>query len=872
MPYRVGVIVALLCVTAAEPVWAQGAAENLLANPDLARNIEGWGSHEGTKLQWEAERGKAAPGSLMVPGQGGRQAAVQDIKLATPCNCLEFSGWSYCERLDGVGPTVALDLGITLDNGQLVWFVPMGARLAKSGADWQQLTGRYLAPEGRSVVSLKFFCLNYRNSAPAWFDDLSLWASQLRVEAAEVTILAAMSAEGKQREAHLRSAADMMLDKPIATSPLVPSVDECKLLLVPEWENNDRFLEQVKTFCYLGGRVALADLPTKGTGLAMWYWLFDGVRKDQMVTDSSGMAVAWTPGHQPSSKQLGEAVSKLLATELQLPPAPQPFAAWSAPKLSFDEHAVYLNGEPRLLFAAGAYSVGADWTDPATDMAEFAELGMNAVVLYVNTAYSVEDLCEILDAAHEYGLHCLLYLRHGRGTHHPGRPWRAEWIAKFSVLAGHPAFLAWLTGDDVFARHQDMMIRTRELIRHYDKRGLICMTLMDLRRPEHSEPGHWRRWDQAFDFPVPYVYTLQRGEGFATGSAMLGGLIDLQRLGDNADKCFPQMPHFQWVQAHMQQDMWKKLGLAVEERWLPTPEQQALLLLHALAGGADGLLYFTHLSITVQAGGLGRRWQLKILHHQLKPISRILLLGNRQHLEVEGEAAATLFDTGAQAVVLVRRVHQFDQAQVNVGSPVMVTLKLPEKFEGTSLVRITPLATSEPLTVLDAKLTLEGFAGWEIVAHSANQEDLAGWNAALQQDSAALREATVEMLRDTYLKTQAVMQVLDRANLTSPGARELMARFAALEAFVPAGDLAAHEFMQVAEARRGLLGQVQERHLAEAAAFWAARSQQPLPEAARTFYGLPHFYQQAGTKLDYEPGLMGKMIEASGSQGADKER
>ncbi len=871
MQYRICIIVALLSICAAGPIWAQAANENLLANPDLARNIEGWVRHEGTRLQWDEARGKAAPGSLMVPGEGGRQAAVQQIELAEPYNCLEFSGWCYCERVDGDKPMAALDIGITLDNGQLVWFVPMGAKLSKGATDWQQLAGRYLAPEGRKVASLKFFCLNYRNSAPAWFDDLSLRASQLKVEAAEVTILAAMSVEGKEREASLRALGESM-GQELATSPLVPSADECKLLIVPEWENSDRFLEQVKTFSYSGGRVLLADLPTEGTGLAMWYWLFGGVQRDEIVADSSGMAAAWAPEYEPSSQQLAEAMKSVLAAEPKLPPVPEPAAAWPAPKLSFDKHAVYVDGRPTLLFAAGAYSVGADSTDPPADMAEFAELGMNGVVLYVKTDYPVEDLGSVLDAAHEHGLYCLLYLRHGRGTHHPGRPWRAEWIAKFSALAGHPAFLAWLTGDDVFGRHQDMMIRTRELIRHYDKRALICMTLMDLRRPERLEPPHWRRWDEAFDFPVPYVYTLQRGEGFRTASAMLGGLIDLQRLSDNAAECFPEMPHFQWVQAHMQQDMWKKLGLAVQERWLPTPQQQALLVLHALAGGADGLLYFMHRSITAQAGGLGRRWQLKVLHHQLKPISEILLLGEKQHLEVEGEAAATLFDTGQQAVILLRRVHDFDQAQVNIGSPVALTLKLPEKFNGKRFVRVTPLGTEASATVLDAKLTFEAFVGWEILAASANEDDIAGWDAALHENSAAIREAVIEILRDTYLKTQAVIQVLGKADLTSPQARELMKEFADLEGFLPQADLPADEFVQLAEALRRVLGRVQEAHLSQAGAFWAARSKEPLPEAARTFYGLPYFYQLAGTNLGYEPGLMGKMIAESRSQDADKER
>ncbi len=859
MRVQVGPLLVAIVLCGMGPVQAQNGETNLLGNPDLAAGIQGWAGHEGTQLQWDETRGKPAPGSIMVSGLGGRQAAVQEVELRRPANALDFSGSCYCERVEGETPMVALDMGVTLDDGQMAWVVPVSARVAKGAAQWQHLTGRYLAPEGRSITSVKFFCLNYRNNAPAWFDDLSLSASQLTMQGAQITILAALTEDGKARETRLRAAAQK-LGKPLATSPLVPSLDECSLLIVPEWENSDLLLENVKTFYYRGGRILLGWLPARQTGLAMWYWLFDGVRQGEIAGDSTGLAAAWVPDYQPTAEALAETLQKLMAAELKLPEAPAPLGAWSAPALSLDRKAVYIDGKPTLLFGAGAYSVGADWTEPDRDMAEFADLGMNAVVLYVNSAYPLEELRKVLDAAQQQGLYCLLYLSHGRGTHHPGRPWRAEWIAKFSALAGHPAFLAWLTGDDVFAQHQEMMIRTRELIRHYDKRALICMTLMDLRRPERFDEAHWRRWDKAFDFPVPYVYTLQRGDGFQTAGAMLGGLVDLQRLGDNANEHFPKMPHFQWVQAHMQQDMWKRLGLAVEERWLPTPEQQALLVLHALAGGTDGLLYFTHRTITAEAGGLGRRQQLQVLHHQLKPIGEILLLGEKQHLVVEGEAAATLFDAGEQAVILIRRVHQYDQGQVNIGSPVAVTVKLPEKFAASKFVRLTPLGIEELATTSDATLRFDRFAGWEIVATSSREGDFPAWDSALARNSEDIREALRGMLRDTYLKTRAVMEVLERGGLAAADARDLLAGFSGVEAFLPDAGMAAPELVRTAEARRDLLGRAQETQLASAAAFWAERSDDPLPEAARTFYGLPYFYQQAGVELGYAPGQMGKMI------------
>lgn len=856
---HVWLVVALLGIYSGKPAGCQTPAENLLSNPQLAESIEGWTAHEGTKLQWDRAAGKASVGCLLVPGAGGRQAAVQDIRVPQDTNCLNFSGWCHCEQVSGQTPMVALDLGVTLDNGELKWFVPVSAKLSRGAPEWQRLSGRYLAPEGRTIASVKLFCLNYRNSAPARFDDLTLHASQLTTQAAEITIIDAVTAETKKRQARLHAAAEQ-LGRPLALSGRLPAPDQCKLLIVPEWQNSDTFLEQIKTFYYCGGRIMLGWLPPGETGMAMWHWLFDGVTPGKIITDAGGTAVAWTDDYDPSPEQLTAAMQSLLAAEARLPEPPQFDRTWSAPELSFDRRAVYIDGKPRLFFAAGAYSVGAASTDPATDFAEFRDLGMNAVVLYVKSSYPIDELARVLDLAAEHGLVCLLYLQHGGGTHHPGRPWRAQWIAKFSTLSGHPAFLAWLTGDDVFGRHQQMMLRTAEIIRHYDKHSLICMTLMDLRRPERFEDPHWRRWDGAFDFPVPYVYTLQRGDGFGTPSAMIGGLLDLQRLGDNACRHFPDMPHFQWVQAHMQQNMWKKLGLTVEERWLPTPEQQALLVLHALAGGTDGLLYFTHRTITAAAGGLGRRYQLQVLHHQLKPVADILLLGDRRHLEVAGEAAATLFDTGRQAVILLRRVHDSDQAQVNIGSPVELRIKLPEKLRGNSFVRITPLGTQQLQAVSNGALVCSDFTGWEILATSSREADVTAWDAALNVDAPAIRLAIVEVLRDTYLKTKAVAQVLGKADLISDETRTLLDAFPSADTFLPEVNAPVAEFLALAQARRRLLGQAQQADLSNAARFWSARTDEPLPEAARTFYGLPYFYRQTGVELEYEPGTMGEFV------------
>ncbi|MFO7946848.1 MAG: hypothetical protein R6V19_08530, partial [Armatimonadota bacterium] len=753
-------------------------------------------------------------------------------------------------------------LGIVLDNDEIVWFVPPSAKLSRGSEDWQQLSGRYIAEEGRTIKQVRFFCLNYRNGAPASFDTLSLQAAQVKTTAARVTILTPGTPEAMQRQEMLAEAAGSVC-KDVAVSPRVPNADDAEVLILPEWQDSDRLLEDVKTFAYCGGKVLCGWLPDEGTGLALWYWLFDGVG-DTMTTGRQNTAAGWPEKYSPSTEEIAGAVAALLSAEWSWPKAPEIEQSWpDAPDVSFDEHGVRVGGEYRLLFAAGAYRVTED-ADFDSDMRHFADLGMNAAVLYLHESEPLERLLAALDAAHDQGIVCLLYLQGGRGTHHPGRPWRAEWIAKFSPAAQHPAFIAWLTGDDTHSRHRDMMLRTHEIIRHYDSRGLVTMTLLDLRRPQNFADDNWTQWTDAFDFPTTYVYTLQRGEDFQTHSSMEGGLIDLQRLGDHAAEKFPGLPHLQWVQAHMQQNMWKRLGLSVGERWLPTPSQQGLLVLHALAGGADGLLYFTHATLEADAGGVGRAMQLKILHHQLAPFAKILLTGRRQHLEVEGQGAATVFDTGSEALIILRRVHRCDQAQVNLGREPTVTIRLPETLRGRPIHRVEPLWV-EDAGVIQAHhetYTMAGLGDWRLFALNDDAAEVQRWNEMLGSSAEQIREAFNTMLTDSYLKTRAVFAVLQRSGQVPDDGAQLFEQYPAPHTFCPPPSAPDRDALQMARGRRLQLGTAHRQALAAAERFWKERSNDPLPDAARTFYGLPHFYQQAGIDLGYEPGQMSDWISA----------
>ncbi|MFO7947083.1 MAG: hypothetical protein R6V19_09725, partial [Armatimonadota bacterium] len=164
----VGMTLALLAAVCG----AQDLSNNLLVNPDFDTGLEGWSASREGQPQWSAKEGSPQPGCLTLTGRELLEGAVQEVTLQESANSLYFSGMCRCERVEGDQPLVGLDLGIVLDNDEIVWFVPPSAKLSRGSEDWQQLSGRYIAEEGRTIKQVRFFCLNYRNGAPASFDTL----------------------------------------------------------------------------------------------------------------------------------------------------------------------------------------------------------------------------------------------------------------------------------------------------------------------------------------------------------------------------------------------------------------------------------------------------------------------------------------------------------------------------------------------------------------------------------------------------------------------------------------------------------------------------------------------------------------------------
>lgn len=209
--------------------------------------------------------------------------------------------------------------------------------------------------------------------------------------------------------------------------------------------------------------------------------------------------------------------------------------------------------------------------------------------------------------------------------------------------------------DDTWNRYWRFLQRTSEVLHRYDDSNLITTTLMDLRKPERVEAEDWAKWRGALDFPLTYLYPMQKGWTFGGGEDIEGGLEDVQRLAQHAQQIWGQPLYLQqWCQAHMQGHAFRRVGLNGRTLFVPSCEQQRLLTYMMLTAGTRGILYFSSYGLSDERLGMGRRAELGLTWGELEPVEDIIGAGEIAECETSDPSVeAKAFTRGAETVVLV---------------------------------------------------------------------------------------------------------------------------------------------------------------------------------------------------------------------------
>ncbi len=777
----------MLCVVAsalmllAMPAAAQN---NLVPNGDFSNGLEGWRSARGpARPALDEEDFHSPPASLRLPATAQMVGMVtaEDHVFAEPLpNALSVSAWLKAGAVDA-DTGIGIDLKIVLDDGTTTWFFPSSLQVQRNEVgEWVHKSATYLAPAGRRIAAIATYCLNYRSGgATAWFDDIVVHALTTAEPKHEVAILYLTAPD----EPAVTALSDALTAAEVGHDlmPLATDLQAFRLVIIPSLPEDDDFHLRVKVFHYLGGRVVFIDLPEHRHARSLARYFFE--RPPSEIVEPLLMAADGRAAHIRADAfdlaELGALVERMLAAEISLPAEVPALDFGPKAPYALRDGALYVGDEPLLFRAMGTYAVDGSrsLTRHRANFAHYADLRLNGVVIYLSHETPVEYLTSVLDALWDNGLRAMIWLYGPRGVMWPEKPLKDEWVLKFLPLRRHPAMLAWILCDDTWSRYLPFIERESEVLHRYEDSNLITTTLMDLRRPDNVPEATWERWRELVDFPLTYLYPLQKGRTFGGGEDIEGGLEDVQRLSEHARRIWGEPVYVQqWAQAHMQGHAYPKVGIPARSTYLPTPEQQRLITYMMLTSGTRGILYFSTYGLADERLGMGRRAELGLLWGELEPVQDIVAAGEIMPCDTSDPSVeAVAFTRGAETVVLALK-HGEDYNRYVADAVVRdLTIELPFdpphdarclRLDGPNPLRIMPFGVGRSIALDELDVTAA-------LLITADENRVAALNAQREEWAPLAARLAATAAADTGAKTHVVAERI--GPLTGPRfAREVV--------------------------------------------------------------------------------------------------
>lgn len=744
------------------------AQQNLVPNGDFSAGLEGWEvSRAGTEPALDTEDFHSAPVALLLRPTAPRVGVKgPDHQFAEPLpTVLAVSGWLKADNAVA-GANAGFDLKIVLDDGSTTWFMP-AALVAQPGeaGRWVLKRSSYTAPPGRSIAAMAAYCLNYGSGGDARFDDFTVYALSVPEAKHQVAVLFAETPDepGVQSVSAALTAAGIEHDlMPTAAEPR-----DFRLVIAPTWVEDDGFYLRLKVAHYLGGRVVLADLPATrwARAISQYFWdLHSSDLPDAALVSEDGRAAhiksgSWRP------EQVAALVRDTLATDIALPDEVPALDFGPKPPITLRGSSLYVGEEPFLFRGVYAYRLNPEIPiEQHSAMFEhYAELRLNGLLIYISYDAPLDFVQQVFDAAHEHGLRLMLWVYGPPASPWSEKPLKDEWLLRLLPLREHPAVLGWIMCDDTFHRYLPFLERTSEVLRRYDQANLVTTTLMDPRNPANVPEEGWARWRELLDFPLVYLYPLQKGRSFGGGADIAGGLEDVQRLAENTRTVWGGPVYIQQAcQAHMQGHARDKLAMPARAVSVPTCEQQRLLTFMMLAADTRGIGYFSAGGLEDSSLGTGRRAELGLLWGELEPVQDIIGGGEIAQCQTsQPDVEAVSFSYGSEAVILALKhgaeYHRFVDETALVRD---VSITLPEAVPGAAACYLLdgPVPTELALSADRRSITLPVLDVTAAVLVSADPERLAALRAQREAWTELAARLALSAAADTGAKTRVVAE------------------------------------------------------------------------------------------------------------------
>jgi len=860
------------------------ASENLVTNGGFESGMAGWELRPiagGGPCVCEADPDQKHDGNaaLKVSGNGGKtgvhQAVVTDL---SGCRALAVTYWGRLGKSPEIrqreGLAIGVDLGIRLASGRTVWFLPTSLRLgSRDIGRWGRKQAWYCVPEGEAIAGLTVHCINYENSGSAWFDDVRVIALSDLGAASELCLVEPSTEMGTAIHDALLPRFEA-LDRPFSRIlPLTPVPAEA-LLVLSDCPEDEGVYRWVRDHVYTAeGRVLACGLARHrvADGIRQFLW---GTKRLNTESRSEDGRCVYFPKVEDISQDLSGLLCRLLSAVELLPESLPAHAAPRVREAVIRDSRLWIDGEPRLIRAMGAYRVeGPEVYD--LDLRDYAGLGLNAVAAYIRPDLPPQDFVAFLDAAEANGLLVIAWFLVPRPVRESGGiPWQTHWLLPFLEYRKHPALLSWLMSDDTADRHYPVIHRIHELFSRYDPDNLTTATCFGYRYPERFSAERWKRWHAIMDYPTTYDYPLNK-DGVLWKPSMCVGLEDIQTLCANVQTVHGGDAYFHlWAQSHLQTHVRRKLRLATSEQFLTSPEQTRLLTYMMLSGGARGILYFHAGAFRDATLGVGRRCELGIVWHELAPFEDLLAAARRKLLlAAEPDGVEAVAFRGEESVLLMltkhgKTYHRYVSDGGIPGIQVSVPwagLRGPSAF-AVDYPTVTPLACSfekgsvrvdVPTGDLTRLVLLTVDSARVELLKQQRREDLgqvAAWAHAVARDKAAKTRTVLSVIESAGGKVPVDVWALQQAGEAALGG---------IPARLSSWNDAAGTFLKAREVLEAFR-QVQARCVLAAESTWRTQGE---PEDARPYlnmyYTLPSFYRVAGGQEPLSKGEVGQAIKVA---------
>ncbi|MCK5802716.1 MAG: hypothetical protein KAI66_07785, partial [Lentisphaeria bacterium] len=853
---------------------------NLALNGGFEDGFSGWRKRplRGgalTKSTLDAEVKRSGRQALCVTGNRGKAGVFREVGKPPPCQALRVHYWGKIEKspeLAAGSLMTGVDLGVTLDDGQIRWFLPSELQMGAGDVGrWVEKSAWYQVPEGRKIQSISIHCINYRNSGRVWFDDIEVVPVRLDPAVRDLCVVQPMTERGRTNLARIKQKLEST-GRPFSNILPLAIPRNCKLLVLSEFPESDQLYREVRNYFYAdGGKILACGLANNRHSDGIRRFLWNQARPKSVATTSDGRAVYYpTPADLPDDME--PVIKRILAAREKLPEKLDALSFPTYRKAEIQDACLYLDGRPRFLRAMGAFTVGAA-EDYERRLAEFRAMELNSVVAYIDPHMPEKEFVHFLDTAEKNEMLVIVWFRVRRPVRESGGlPWKAEWLLRFLKCRKHPALLSWLMSDDTADKHYPAIERIHDLIKYYDDDNFTTATCFGFRHPDRITPERWQDWRGIMDYPTTYDYPLNKENKFWKANLCVG-LEGIQRLSENVPRVYGKDTYFHlWAQSHLQTHVKRTLGLSGREDFLTSPEQTRLLTYMMITAGARGILYFHAGAFTDERLGAGRRNEMVLVWRELGPFEEFIAAGHRRKAVSVSRAdveAVTFSRENQTLLVLVKHGKQYHR-YVSDGNAedVTVTLKLSNAANlrawRVGYPGVTPIETRvEGADVLS--LQIGNFDLTDLVLIGPEAGAAAQLSEYRKTTRSTAAEFAYRVCRDKKIKTDTVLAQIAAAG-GKLGADVEQLRAAAEREFT--GARAAHARQDFAKAYatfRALLEtyrEIQKRMVTRAETEWSERKE---PAAAEKFlnmyYTLPSFHAVLRGGQPLPAGELGQQIK-----------